>query len=377
MILLKMNISTLKNQYKYLLFNFLSLFLIGIYSPALADGGEEHKEKKFNPGELIMHHVSDSHEWHIATLGEGEHASHISVPLPVILWTPNGWDIFMSSEFHHAKHIEKEHHGKKHHYRELKTHLNTYLISHEDKITLADGGKLIDLSITKNVAALLVSATLLLLVFFSVASGYKKNTGKAPKGVQSFFEPIIVFIRDEIARPSIGHKYEYYLPYLLTVFFFIWFNNMLGLIPIIPGGANLTGNIAVTMSLAIMTFLITNLSGNKYYWGHIFNPPGVPLWLKPIMILIEIIGVFTKPFALTVRLFANITAGHIIILSLICLTFIFQSFIVGILSAGFAIALTFLELLVALLQAYIFTLLSAMYIGAAVAEHHHEEHEHH
>jgi F-type H+-transporting ATPase subunit a len=191
----------------------------------------------------------------------------------------------------------------------------------------------------------------------------------------SFFEPLIVFVRDDIAKENIGaHKYERFLPYLLTIFFFIWFGNLLGLL---PGGSNLTGNVAVTLCLAVLTFLITNFSGNKGYWGHIFSPPGVPLPLMPLIIVIEIIGIFTKPFALTVRLFANITAGHIIILSLLSLIFIFKSMIVGVVSAGFAIALTFLELLVALLQAYIFTLLSAMYIGGAVAEHHHEHGEEH
>ncbi len=208
----------------------------------------------------------------------------------------------------------------------------------------------------------------MMVIFFVIAGRYKSNAGKAPTGIQSFFEPIIVFIRDEIAKANIGPKYERYMPYLLTVFFFIWFNNLLGLM---PGGANLTGNITVTLILAVMTLLITVFSGNKSYWKHIFATPGVPLWLAPIMIPVELIGIITKPFSLMVRLFANITAGHIIILSLFSLIFIFESLAVSPLSVAFAVFMNFLELFVALLQAYIFTLLSAMYFGGAVEEHDH------
>jgi F-type H+-transporting ATPase subunit a len=223
------------------------------------------------------------------------------------------------------------------------------------------------------VASLFLSVALLMIIFFSIAGAYKKNRGRAPKGIQSFFEPIVIFIRDDIARSTIvGNdkngrpKYEKYLPFLLTVFFFIWFNNLLGLF---PGGANLTGNIAVTMVLALITLLITLFSSNKYYWQHIFATPGVPKWLLPIMVPVEIIGIFTKPFSLMIRLFANITAGHIIILSLFGLIFIFRSFAVGPISVAFATFMSFIELLVAILQAYIFTLLSAMYIGSAVEGH--------
>ena len=227
-----------------------------------------------------------------------------------------------------------------------------------------------DFSITKNVASMFLSVILLFLVFASVRKGYSKNEGKAPSGIQSFFEPIIIFIRDEVAKPNIGDRYEKYLPYLLTIFFFIWFNNLLGLL---PAAANVTGNIAVTGVLAIFTFIITQFSGNKNYWKHIFNTPGVPWWLKiplPIMPVVELIGVLTKPFSLTVRLFANIIAGHIIILSLFSLIFIFQSIWVGPLSVAFAVFMYFLELFVALLQAFIFTILSAMYFGTAVEDHH-------
>jgi F-type H+-transporting ATPase subunit a len=247
------------------------------------------------------------------------------------------------------------------------------VIEHGHIEAMEEGRTVIDFSITKNVAAMFLSVILLFWVFFSVKRGYSRNAGKAPKGIQSFFEPIILFIRDEVAIPNIGPKYEKYLPYLLSIFFFIWFNNMLGLF---PGSANVTGNIAVTMTLALFTFIFTQISGNRQYWRHIFNTPGVPWWLKvpiPIMPLVELIGVFTKPFSLTVRLFANITAGHIIILSLFSLIFIFESLLVGPLSVLFAIFMNFLELFVALLQAFIFTILSAMYFGSAVEERHHDE----
>lgn len=334
---------------------------------------ETEEDEKFNPGETIMHHIADSHEWHLFNLGD----THVTIPLPVILYTENGVDIFMSSKLHHAKKIIHEEHGEQHEMYELTTSKNTYLVSH-DKFSIKPEGEehgehkaalLYDISITKNVASMFVSVTLLFVVFLSVAKGYKKNKGKAPKGIQSFFEPIIVFVRDDIAKGSIGPKYERFTPFLLSVFFFIWFNNMLGLL---PGGANLTGNIAVTMVLAIFTLLITIFSGNKNYWSHIFLPH-VPLWLYPIIIPIELVGILTKPFALMIRLFANITAGHIIMLSLFSLIFIFKDIggAVAPLSVAFALAMNLLELFVALLQAYVFTLLSALYFGAAVEESHH------
>jgi F-type H+-transporting ATPase subunit a len=199
-----------------------------------------------------------------------------------------------------------------------------------------------------------------------VARGYRKNKGKAPKGIQSFMEPVILFVKDEIVKPNIGHKYERYLPYLLTLFFFILFGNLLGLL---PGAGNLTGNIAVTMTLAVFTFLITNLSGNKNYWSHIFWTPGVPLPLRLIILPVEIIGIFTKPFALMIRLFAAVTAGHIVLLSLLCLAFIFHSWIVGAASSLLVVFISLIELLVAGIQAYVFTLFSALYIGMATEAH--------
>ncbi len=237
----------------------------------------------------------------------------------------------------------------------------------------------LDFSITKIVFALIFGAILIFLLFNSVAKAYAKNKGKAPSGVQGFIEPIILFVRDDVAKPSIGHKYEKYMPYLLSIFFFILINNLLGLIPFFPGGANVTGNIAVTMVLALFTFVITTMSSNKNYWVHIFNMPGVPWWLKlpiPLMPIVEIMGVFTKPFVLMVRLFANITAGHIVILGFMSMIFIFgemsgvAGYGVSILSVAFSVFISVLEILVALIQAYVFTLLSAMYIGMAMEEEH-------
>jgi len=224
----------------------------------------------------------------------------------------------------------------------------------------------------------MISALLMLLIFISVAKAYARNVNKAPKGMQSMLEPLILFIRDDIAKSSIGEKkYEKYMPYLLTIFFFIFLNNILGLVPIFPGGANVTGNIAVTLVMAVFTFILTSVSGNKHYWIDIVNTPGVPWWLKlpiPLMPVVEIIGIITKPFVLMVRLFANITAGHIIALGFISLIFIFGAmnaalgYGVSVVSVAFMIFMNLLELLVAFIQAYVFTLLSALYFGLATAE---------
>ena len=215
---------------------------------------------------------------------------------------------------------------------------------------------------------LLINAIVLLLVFLTVANAYKKNAGRAPKGIQSFIEPIIIFVRDEVVKPNIGHKYEKYMPYLLTLFFFILFGNLLGLL---PGAANMTGNIAVTMTLAVITFIITNVNGNKNYWSHIFWTPGVPLPMRFVILPVEIVGIFTKPISLMIRLFVAITAGHIVLLSLIALTFIFSSIYVGIASSVVVLFISLIELLVAGIQAYVFTLFTSLYIGMATEEHDH------
>jgi len=306
-------------------------------------------EKEFNASEVIIHHVLDDHIWH---LWEGHYGT---VFLPVIVYSSErGLDIFSSRNFY------DEHHNI--------VAYNGYKLEH-NHIYLSDSGKaVLDLSITKNVAMLLINATILLLVLSAVGRAYKRNVGKAPKGIQSFLEPVILFVRDEIVKPNISHNHEKYLPYLLTLFFFILFGNLLGLL---PGAGNLTGNIAVTAVLAVFTFVITNVNGNKNYWSHIFWTPGLPLILRVFILPVEIIGIFTKPISLTIRLFVAITAGHIVLLALISLTFIFGSIWVGFGSSVIILFIDLIELLVAGIQAYVFTLFTALYIGMATEEHDH------
>jgi F-type H+-transporting ATPase subunit a len=328
---------------KAILTAFLLCSLWAISTPVLASEGGS--EEKFNVSEVILHHVMDDHQWHFA--------DGLVLPLPIIVYTDEkGLDIFSSSNFFDEHHQSKEYNG--------------YKLEH-NHITLNEK-PVLDLSITKNVAMLFVNVALILFVLMKVSSAYKRNKGKAPSGLQSLIEPIIFFVRDEIVKPNVGPRYEKYLPYLLTLFFFILFGNILGLV---PGSANLTGNIAVTMTLALFTFIITNVSGNKNYWSHIFWTPGVPLPLRVIILPVEIIGIFTKPFSLMVRLFAAITAGHIVLLSLLCLTFIFHSWGAGIGASVFVIFINLIELLVAGIQAYVFTLFSSLYIGLAIEEHDH------
>ncbi len=315
---------------------------------AKASSGEG---EEFQPKDLIMHHVVDDHIWHFT--------DGVILYLPVIVYSEEkGFDVFSSYNFYNEDHELVEYNG--------------YKLDHGHISIVGSEAYVLDISITKNVAMLLLTAALMFWVFMSVANGYKKNEGKAPKGIQSFFEPIIIFIKDEVVKPNIGKGYEKYLPYLLTLFFFILFGNLLGLL---PGAANLTGNIAVTAVLAVFTFIITNVNGNKHYWGHIFNTPGVPMALKPIIVPVEIIGIFTKPISLMIRLFVAITAGHIVILSLISLTFIFHSYFVGVGSTIIVLFINLIELLVAAIQAYVFTMFSALYIGLATEDHHHDEDE--
>ena len=310
-----------------------------------ATTAEATEKEAFKPGEMILHHIGDSHEWHWFSTDN----NHFTTYLPVIAYQPGkGIEVFSSRQLAEGQA-----------YQGLK-------LEHE-KLVTTDGSKVYDFSITKNAFALLLSSGLMLLLFISVGQAFKKRHGQAPRGLQSFFEPIIIFVRDEIAKKSIGPKYERYMPYLLTVFFFIWFNNLLGLT---PGAANLTGNIAVTATLALITLAITLFSSNRNYWSHIFATPGVPWALLPIMIPVEIIGIVVKPFSLMIRLFANMTAGHIVTLSFISLIFIFRSVALAPVSLAFGLFINILELLVSILQAYIFTLLTAMYIGGAVEEHH-------
>jgi F-type H+-transporting ATPase subunit a len=280
----------------------------------------------------------------------------------------------MSSAFHHDHHAE--HVAEVNNQRFVNYKEDIFIASdtpneHGQYLTYNEKGEVVnakplDFSITKNVTQLLISALVLILLFTSVARSYKKHgVTTAPKGKQSFLEPLIVFVRDDIAKGNIGARGEKFTPYLLTVFFIILINNVFGLVPI---SANVTGNIAFTLTLSVLTLILTVFNGNKNYWGHIFTPHAPKaLWI--ILIPIEIIGILTKPFALMIRLFANISAGHIIIISLVGLIFMFESLAVSPISVGFALFIDVLEVLVAVLQAYIFTLLTALFIGSAVADH--------
>jgi len=343
------------------------LFLAGTVAASYGQEGHEAEaaaqhgetEEAFNASTFIMEHIADAHEWHLWTKKNGE---HVAIYLPVILYSKEkGLDMFSSKKLAHG-----------HTHEGYKLEEGAIVAVNEEGHPV-EGASILDFSITKTVVGLLFSCIVGLLLFLSLSRSYKKTGISHPRGIQSFLEPVILFVRDDIAISNIGkHKYEKYMPYLLTVFFFILLNNLMGLVPFPPPfGANVTGNIAVTLVLALFTFFITQFSGNRNYWRHIFATPGVPFWLLPVMIPVEIIGMFSKPFALMIRLFANITAGHIIVLSLVCLIFIFKSLAVAPVSILFVIFMDCLELLVAFLQAYVFTLLSALFISLAVVEEHH------
>ncbi len=343
-------------------------FVLLLVMPAFPISGQEEKEKeksegKFDPSTFILEHISDSHEWHILTKKNGE---SIVIYLPVILYSKGkGLDLFSSKKLAHGH----EYRG----YRlEEEGELKGKIVSVNENGIVDEKSLPLDFSMTKTVVGMLFAAIIGLVVFLSLSLSYKKTGISYPKGIQRFLEPVITFIRDDIAIPNIGeHRYERYMPYLLSVFIFILINNIFGLVPFPPPfGANVTGNIAVTFVLASFTFVITQISGNKAYWRHVFATPGIPVWLLPIMIPVEIIGLFSKPFALMIRLFANMLAGHIIALSLICLIFIFETLVIAPVSVFFVIFMDFLELLVAFLQAYIFTLLSALFISLATPDNH-------
>jgi len=342
---------------------FLFLMIFSVTLPAQEGQKNPEAEKEFDSGTFILNHIADSHEWHILSKKDGK---SVAVYLPVILYQKDkGLDFFSSRQLSDGK-VYK---GYK---IEEEGDLKGKIVNVKEDGSIDEENLPLDFSITKAVAAMLFSVLIGLWLFISLGRSYKNTGISSPKGIQSFLEPIILFVRDDIAIPIIGeHKYERYMPYLLTAFFFILINNIMGLIPFPPPfGANVTGNIAVTFVLALCTFLITQFSGNRHYWKEIFAAPGVPAWLLPIMIPVEVIGLISKPFALMIRLFANITAGHIIVLSLVCLIFIFKSLAVAPVSILFVIFMDCLELLVAFLQAYVFTLLSTLFIGLAVKEEH-------
>ncbi len=413
------------------MFHYINVLKISLFSLLLGFSTSTFAADSEDPTAAVMHHIGDAHQFHI--IGD------IYLPLPCIAYSNDGFFFSMSNAFEYdaTTHMSKkaingyvishdvlkrlvddegnspsgiveltvghdahEGHNHDHEGHDHNDHAHDKAENHhsEHGESLVVGNKhyklvpasalqgltsWYDFSITKNVFAMFLAMLLLIVIFSSVSSAYKKRSGKAPQGMQSFFEVIIVFMRDEVIKPAVGHKWEKFFPYLMTIFFFILFANILGLIPFFPGSANVTGNLGVTIILALFTFIVTNINGNRHYWGHIFAMPGVPKAILILLTPIEVVGLFIKPITLLIRLFANITAGHIIILSLVSLIFVFSkggesiggAFGGGAIAIPFVFAMNFLELFVAFLQAFIFTLLSAIYIGSAVEEHHHD-HEH-
>ncbi|HJW16862.1 MAG TPA: F0F1 ATP synthase subunit A [Flavisolibacter sp.] len=355
---------------KCLLVAAFSVLALGFSTSLLAQEGHathgepEHVEK-LDAAKVIMEHIMDNHEYHFADFNG--HA--ISIPLPVILYSPQrGMDVFMSSKLEHGHAI-----------------YNGYKLE-EGKIvpvnangTVDEGVKVYDFSLTRFVVQLFLSAILLIVIMTNVAKAYQKRGNKAPTGFQNGIEPVITFIRDEVGKPNLGHKYQKYMPYLLTVFFFILINNLLGLI---PGSANVTGNISFTLVLAFISMIVILLSTNSHFWGHIFWPPGVPFLVKLILIPVEFAGVFIKPIALMIRLFANMVAGHIVIICFISLIFIFGAMntVAGIgfspVSLAFTVFIYLIEILVAFIQAFIFANLTAVFIGQAFETGHDKAHPH-
>lgn len=339
----------------------------------------EQEKIKIENKEFIDHHLLDGHSFDIMVEKKADGTEHhIGFPLPVIFYdTESGLHTMMSSAFHHGTEMVDAH-GKK--YPVIESKGQKFALYHEkiyktdasgklnfDKEGHAENKKMLDFSITKSVLMILVTGLLMIWIFGSMARNYKKSL--VPTGVGKIFEPLVIFVRDEIAKPNIGPKYKKYMGYLLTVFFFILFLNIFGLMPF---GINVTGNIAITFALAILTFFITQFTANKNYWQHIFWMPGLPWPMKIVMMPIEIIGVFIKPFALLIRLFANMSAGHIVVMSLIALIYYFKNVVAGVAFPFLTFVIYLLEVLVAFLQAYIFTMLSAVYFGMANEEHHHE-----
>jgi len=363
-----------------------SLFLMFSANNIFAQDSAQNKSK-MNPGDILMEHVLDAHEFHIINIG----STNITIPLPIILYAPGkGLSVFMSSKLDHGATTYEG-------YRMIDDEFIEKMTAQgvDVKKNMLSAGKIVpvtaddnwdatakvyDLSITRNVAQMLVGLILLVWIMLGIAGKYKKGVGvkTAPTGFQNAIEPVITFIRDEVGKPMLGNKWEKYMPFLLTVFFFILIPNLIGLI---PGTANVTGNIAFTAVLGIIAFVVIIFSSNKHYWRHILNPPGVPGWVKIILVPVEILGVFTKPFALIVRLFANMIAGHMMLACLVLLIFIFGNMNVAAgyafspVSIAFCVFVYFIEILVAFLQAFIFTMLTAVFISQAL-EGSHDEHEH-
>ena len=343
------------------------------HSSGAASEGEHAKGKKgFDAAEVIFGHILDAHEFHLMDIEKDGEKHPVTIPLPVILYSPQrGLTSFMSSKFEHGHAAYKG-----------------YKLEEGKVVAVNEAGqkdasvKVYDISLTRNVVQMMLALIILVWIMTAVARYYKKGVGvhSAPRGVQSLIEPVITFVRDEVAKPNLGHRYPKYLPFLLTIFFFILINNIFGLI---PGTANVTGNITFTLVLGVVSFIVILFSSNKHYWGHIFNPPGVPMGVKPVLVLVEFLSVFIKPFALIIRLFANMVAGHIIIICLISLIFIFAELNQGVgwgaspISIAFTVFIYFIEILVAFIQAFIFTMLTAVFVGQALEDGHQTTHEAH
>jgi F-type H+-transporting ATPase subunit a len=348
------NFKTVVLHLKHFLFTVLFL-ACGLSVFATENTTEGHEEGKMNISEEIFGHIRDAHDWHILTYNE----QHISIPLPVILYSPNnGFSVFMSSELAHS------------------AVYNGYQLNNEGKIIATDGSKVYDFSLTKNVVAMFLAVLLMFFIFLKVSKRYKEHgSSKAPKGFQNAIEACIVFIRDEVAKPNLGNHYKRFMPLILSLFFFIWIANMLGMI---PSGANLTGNIAVTCCLAVITFIVMLFTSKKHFWGHLFNPPGMPFAVKIILVPIELISLIIKPIALMIRLFANMLAGHIVIVCFVLLIFIFAQLNVyigsgfSVISVALSVFSMLIELLVTAIQAYIFANLAAIFIGQMIEDHGHD-----
>lgn len=373
----------------FVVFPLLAFMFVACSSP---------EKETIDSGSIIIGHVTDSHTWHICDYKSKDGTEHaVAINLPIILIDEGHLEVFSSKHFHHGHAVYQ---GKNHTYALIGGGLEKeevvcvekadfdkppYIaepveVGEELYLKLKDDEgnvlKPIDISITKTAAAIIIAVTLLIIIILASAKKYKVRNG-APHGMQSLIELLVLHVRDGIVEPILGHNTRRFLPYLLTLFFFIFFCNILGLIPIFPAGANITGNIAVTAILALITFIITNFNGNKHYWKDIFNTPGVPAWLKifPLMPVVELVGVFTKPIVLMIRLFANMTAGHIVILGFVVIIFILSNTLgmavggaVSVVSVVFAVFISLLECLVAYIQAFVFTMLSALYISMAVEE---------
>jgi F-type H+-transporting ATPase subunit a len=351
---------------KFLLVAAFSLFLLSFFQPVYAQentGSETEKvegakEEKggFDPAKVIMEHIMDAHEFHFASVG----GHPIAIPLPVLLYSPQrGWSFFSYGKFEEGKEIYNGYKSEEGH-----------IVAVDANGRPDESVKVYDLSLTRNVVQMIIALVLLVLLMVNVAKKYKRNAGKAPSGFQNAVEPVITFVRDEVGKPNLGHYYEKYMPYLLTVFFFILINNLVGLI---PGSANVTGNIAFTMVLSVISLIVILLSSNSHFWGHIFWPPGVPFLVKLILIPVELAGVLLiKPAALMIRLFANMVAGHIVITCFILLIFIFGAMnqVAGWgfspVSIAFTVFIYMIEILVAFIQAFIFTNLTAVFIGQSL-----------